>query len=105
MYLLLNWRRGNPYSNMMNMIMVLFLVLISLSVSALNPTVDNYGHLGGLIYGFFIFPLFVKPEDENDCACCTYRIWRIISISFSVIFYIGGFVLFFFVKSYPVVRY
>jgi hypothetical protein len=103
--MLINWKRGDPVANMMSFLMLLFVVLISISVSALNPTVDNYGHFGGLIYGFFIAPLFIKPEEVTDCACCEYRTWRIISIVFIVLFYVGGLALFFFGKTFPQVKY
>ena len=105
MYILLNWNKGNPYNNMLSIMMLLFMILISVSVSAMNPIVDNYGHIGGLIYGFFLLPIVSKPEDKKDSVCCEFRIWRIISIIFCLVFYLGGFLVFFFVRNPPAVKY
>jgi len=105
MYLLLNWNRGNPVNNMFSLMMLLMVLMLSISVQAINPTVDNFGHIGGLIYGFFVFPLLSKPENDNDPVCCTHKTWRTVSIVFCIFFYIGGFLLFFLVRNYPNVNF
>ena len=103
--MLINWKRGNPQANLISLMMVLFVVMISISLQATNPTVDNFGHIGGLIYGFFLLPLISRPESDNDCLCCDYNTWKIICIAFSIIFYIGGFALFFLVRNPPQVKF
>lgn len=90
---------------MLSILMLLFMILISISVSALNPVVDNYGHIGGLFFGFFLLPLLFKPEDDTDCLCCDYKTWRIISIAFCLVLYLGGFALFFFARNFPPVKF
>lgn len=41
--------------------------------------IDNWGHLGGFITGFFLVFVLVKPEMENDGICCGNKVWKIIS--------------------------
>jgi hypothetical protein len=74
---------------------ILFILLLNVSFSFANPMIDNYGHIGGLIFGFFLIFVIHKPDEAEDGMCCPHKIWYWISFSILVTFYVGGLLLFF----------
>lgn len=62
--------------------------------------VNNWGHLGGLITGFFMMYVLKKPYREGDGACCSYKIWNIIGAGFTLTFNVVGFSLFYLLDFY-----
>jgi len=68
-----------------------------------NPTIDNWGHLGGLINGFFLIFLLSAPIDANGCAG-NYKVWFWISLAIEIVINVGGLALFYTVrKTYPLI--
>jgi len=66
-----------------------------------NKNVDVWGHVGGLIFGFFAFVYLVKPfGNQTDGACCEYKIWNYVAISTSSIFAILAFTLYYSLGTY-----
>jgi membrane associated rhomboid family serine protease len=103
-FFLMNWNaldriygHVNKYTNLLFM---LFMILLNLSYGFSNPIIDNWGHLGGLIFGFFLMWIMEKPQDERDTMCCKYSIWYYISAITLTFLYIGGFLILFLVRQY-----
>lgn len=74
--------------------------MLNISYGFSNPVIDNFGHIGGLIYGFFLIWVIEKPLEQGDGACCSYKIWWWISAVILAFLYIGCLVIFFTVKKY-----
>ena len=83
-----------------NLFFILFIVLINITFGFANPVIDNFGHLGGLICGFFIIFILHQPNEENDGMCCRHKIWFWISLGIMTVFYIGGLTLFYTVRNF-----
>lgn len=77
--------------------MLFFMIIIGFLIDASNPkaNIDVWGHVGGLIFGFCIFPVLMKPIQENDSACCNYKYWYWICLGIEVSFALGGFLGFY----------
>ena len=77
-FTIINW---NYVKNNMNYLMHLFfiglIVFMNASYGLGNETIDNYGHLGGLLYGFLFIFILVKPKEGNNSSLFfTYEEWR-----------------------------
>ena len=77
-FTIINW---NYVKNNMNYLMNLFfiglIVFMNASYGLGNETIDNYGHLGGLLYGFLFIFILVKPKEGNNSSLFfTYEEWR-----------------------------
>jgi hypothetical protein len=82
-------------NKIMNLCFLVMIVLINLVFQINNPQINIYGHLGGLVIGFFTIFVIQKPYSESDGACCGYPTWLYISIAALVIFHITGFLCFY----------
>lgn len=83
-FMMMNWNYlENKYGKMNNFFNLLFAILIvgfNISFGLTNPMIDNYGHLGGLIYGFFLIWVMIKPiQSDEDSALVNYQVWKKIS--------------------------
>ena len=89
----MNWRYNErtqgPTANFANILYILFMILINFSFSANNKKIDSFGHLGGLITGFFLLFIIAKPNG-NDHLCCSINIWKIISIIYLLLNFVLG---------------
>ena len=88
-FLLTNWNyldkvMGGPMGKFFNLMFLIFIALINVSYGFNNSTIDNFGHLGGLIYGFLLIFIITNPKEENDGVCCSFGAWRTIMIIISV---------------------
>ena len=77
-FTIINW---NYVKNNMNYLMNLFfiglIVFMNASYGLGNETIDNYGHLGGLLYGFLFIFILVRPKEGNNSSLFfTYEEWR-----------------------------
>lgn len=94
--MIINWKaldRIQGPGKYFNLMFILFIVMLNISYGFSNPIIDNYGHIGGLIYGFFLIFIIQRPDEQGDGMGCSYYIWRWISIAFLVMLYLGGIVL------------
>lgn len=82
----------------LNLMFILFIVMLNISFGFSNPTIDNYGHLGGLIFGFFLIFVIHSPTEPGDGMCCDSKIWFYISAATLALFYIGGLIIFYTVR-------
>ena len=84
-FAIINWDyiKRNNKSFFINLIFIIFIVLMNAAYGINNPTIDNNGHFGGLIYGFFFIFILVKPKDQNyNSLWLNYEDWRKYSIIF-----------------------
>ena len=112
-YMVLNWRDlprifgcENRYFIIMFPILIAFMNVPTLNndyedeLDEKHNKVDAYGHLGGLIFGFFLTFIFVKPKDEGSVCCFTAKILFIGSIVICSVFALVGFLCFYLMDKY-----
>jgi hypothetical protein len=101
--MIINWnaldRIQGPTNKLFNLLFMLFIVMLNISYGFSNPIIDNWGHLGGLIFGFFLIFVLQSPYEPNDGLCCGYKVWLWISAISLAFLYIGGLVLFFTIRN------
>jgi rhomboid protease GluP len=73
---------------------IIFNLFIELNNLGMNE-INVYGHLGGLIFGFLVSVLLIKPDNEESSACCSYKIWWNTSVIFISVFSVIGLVYFY----------
>ena len=78
----------------------MIILLFNLSSSLANPMIDNWGHFGGFITGFFLLFLLVNPEIEDDGLCCKNNVWKLISYIMSGLIFVIGTIILFTIKKY-----
>jgi hypothetical protein len=93
----MNWdffqSRNRQTENCNNLVFIIIMIILNFTLSAGQSKIDSYGHLGGLLNGFFLGFIIIKPFLEGNVCCCSHKIWMIVSISFAVLQFIGGFIL------------
>jgi rhomboid protease GluP len=99
----MNWnaldRIQGPMTKYFNLLFIIFIIMLNISLGFTNSLIDNYGHLGGLIYGFFLIFVIHKPIDgDSDGMCCRYTIWFWISTITLTFLYLGLLILFYTVR-------
>ena len=62
--------------------------------------INLYGHLGGLIFGFFLSFIFIRPKDEADTVLLPYKVFFYMSLAICCGFAIIGFVCFYLLDKY-----
>ena len=96
---LINWnyldRVMGPMNKFCNLIFMIMIVFINISYGFNNSMIDNWGHLGGLMFGFFLGFVFVKVYDEADGVLFNSKIWRTIGIIVSIVLFVGFSICFF----------
>ena len=75
-------------------------VAVSTQDSINQSQINIYGHLGGLVFGFFLALIFIKPKEESDTCCLSPKIWFIIGIVVCVLFAVAGFTCFYILDYY-----
>lgn len=81
-------------------VMMIFLSLII--ISANDSEINMYGHLGGIIFGFFLSLCFIKPKKESDVGFLNYKALFIIGIIICITFPGVGFTCFYLLDYYKV---
>ncbi len=103
-HMFMNWNyldRTVGNAKWVSLFFIIFIVFINLLLGFNNPVIDNYGHIGGLICGFFLIFIMLKPNEENDGICCGNDIWFYISIGVTVFLFVGGLIIFYMVRVIP----
>jgi membrane associated rhomboid family serine protease len=62
--------------------------------------INAYGHLGGIIFGFFLGLIFIKPKNESDVCCFTYKILFYTGLVVCISFALIGFPCFYTLDKY-----
>lgn len=65
-----------------------------------KTNINIYGHLGGLIFGFFMSFIFIKPRDESDTCFLPYKTFFILGIVVCSAFALIGFPCFYLLNKY-----
>lgn len=73
--------------------MMIFLSLFILSVD--DTEINIYGHIGGLIFGFFLGLVFIRPKNDMDVGIFNRKILFIIGLIVCVGFPLSGFPCFY----------
>ena len=73
--------------------MMIFLSLFILSVD--DTEINIYGHIGGLIFGFFLGLVFIRPKNDMDVGIFNRKILFIIGLIVCIGFPISGFPCFY----------
>jgi hypothetical protein len=93
----MNWdyfqSRNRQADNCNNLFFILIMILLNFSLSAGQSGVDSFGHLGGLMIGFFLGFIIIKPYQEGIVCCCSYKVWVIASVTYTILQFVGGFIL------------
>jgi hypothetical protein len=99
----MNWnaldRIQGPMNKYFNLMFILFILILNVSYGFANPIIDNYGHIGGLLSGFFLIFIIHKPYEENDGMCCRFVYWFWISLSVILLLFVLGLILFYTVRK------
>ena len=76
---------------------------LSLIIIITNDSeINMYGHLGGIIFGFFLSLCFIKPKKASDVGIFNAKILFIIGTIICVSFPIVGFSCFYLLDYYKV---
>ena len=62
--------------------------------------INLYGHLGGMIFGFFLSFIFIRPKDESDTCLLPYKVFFYMSIAICGGFAVIGFLCFYLLDKY-----
>lgn len=81
-----------------SLIFILFIIFLNFAMGFANPIIDNFGHLGGLICGFFLIFIMHGPNEPDDGMCCKYTFWYWISIGVLSFIVFGGLIIFYTVR-------
>ena len=61
----------------MNFLFMILIVVMNASYGLGSEIIDNYGHFGGLIYGFLFIFLLVEPKNgNNNSLWLSFDIWK-----------------------------
>jgi hypothetical protein len=89
-----------PANKIIMVFFIFFLVLINFASQIGNSRINIWGHVGGLIVGFFAIFILLKPVQENDGVFCPYKYWFITSGVVLAGFIITGFLLFYLLSDF-----
>ena len=73
--------------------MMIFMSLFVLSVG--NSEINIYGHIGGVVFGFFLSLCFIKPKSDGDVGLFNRKILFIVGLVVSIGFPVIGFPCFY----------
>ena len=97
-FTVINWELlKNNMNYLLNMVFLIIIVIANASFGIGNETIDNYGHLGGLIYGFLFIFVLIEPKRGNTSSLwIEFNTWKkyasiilgISIVSLAIIFWI-----------------
>lgn len=65
-----------------------------------DTTINIYGHLGGIIFGFFLGFIFIKPKNDNDPIFFPFIVYFITGIICCSVFAVVGYLCFYLMDKY-----
>ena len=98
-FTLINWETvKNNMNYLINLIFLIIIVIANASIGIGSEVIDNYGHLGGLIYGFLFIFILIEPKNGNRSSFWlefdTWKKYAIIAIGISIALLVVVFWLF-----------
>ena len=77
-FTLINWDLvKNNINYIINMVFLIIIVIANAAIGIGSEVVDNYGHLGGFIYGLlFIFVLIEPKNGNNSSLWMEFNTWK-----------------------------
>lgn len=113
-YYIINWNAiprifgTNNRCFLITLPIVMAILSIPLTYNSSGSSVDDksrinlYGHLGGLIFGFFSSFIFIKPKNETDTCCLEYKFLFYLGLIICSAFAVIGFLCFYLLNYYKV---
>ena len=112
-YFIINWNAIPRIFGVQNRCMLLFFPLLmafmcipifrtSEGSGIEQGRINLYGHLGGMIFGFFLSFIFIRPRDESDTCLLPNKVFFYMSITICSGFAIIGFLCFYLLDKYKV---
>lgn len=68
-FTIINWTMvRNNMNYIINMVFLIIIVMANAYIGRGSEVIDNYGHLGGLIYGFLFIFVIIEPKNGNKSS-------------------------------------
>lgn len=104
-FYLINWNSLTRIFGINNKCFIVFFPLLIVTFSlpifmSKDSNINVYGHLGGLLFGFFLSFFIIKPQDESDNCLCSYKIVFYSGIAICGSFTVIGFLCFYLLDYY-----
>jgi rhomboid protease GluP len=99
-FYIINWKGLGKIFGVNNKCLIVFfptmMIFLSLFILSIDDTEINiYGHIGGLIFGFFLGLVFIRPKNDMDVGIFNRKILFIIGLIVCIGFPISGFPCFY----------
>ena len=99
-FYIINWKGLGKIFGVNNKCLIVFfptmMIFLSLFILSIDDTEINiYGHIGGLIFGFFLGLVFIRPKNDMDIGIFNRKILFIIGLIVCIGFPISGFPCFY----------
>ena len=99
-FYIINWKVLGKIFGVNNKCLIVFfptmMIFLSLFILSIDDTEINiYGHIGGLIFGFFLGLVFIRPKNDMDVGIFNRKILFIIGLIVCIGFPISGFPCFY----------
>lgn len=107
-FIVINWKalESNKTARCILFTILLFVAIMQILFGFASPNVDNWGHLGGILSGFFLglTCISILRTDQNwqNLVGWTYeKVWKYIGIVIISLFFFLGYLLFY-ISSKPI---
>ena len=99
-FYLINWGGLGKIFGVNNKCLIVFfptlMIFLSLFILSMDDTEINiYGHIGGLIFGFFLSLCFIKSRNDEDVGIFNRKVLFIVGLTVSIGFPLAGFLCFY----------
>jgi len=106
-FYVINWSGLNKIFGVNNKLLIvvfpIIMIFLSLTILSADDNETNlYGHLGGIIFGFFLSLCLIRPKTKTDVLIFTPKILFSIGLIICISFPIVGFSCFYFLDYYKV---
>jgi membrane associated rhomboid family serine protease len=104
-FYVINWGSLTVIFGVNNKFLIVFfpimMIFLSLTIlSAYESEINIYGHLGGMIFGFFLSFCFIKPQKNTDVCVFNQKVLFISGLVICISFSLVGFICFYTLDYY-----